>query len=264
MKVARGAVLPDLERAPSLIAERGGALGTPLRVLFETSSTNDLAKEAARNGAPHGATFVAERQSAGRGRQGREWIATAGESLLVSVLLRVACAPQRLPLLSLASGLAVRDAIARWTSEAPQIKWPNDVLIAGKKVAGILVEGIAAGDRATAVIVGIGINVFQRTFADSIVDRATSIAFFAKSPPDRAELLADLLAALDRDIGFVAARGLGLVHARLTQFDALRGHPVTGDAGTGTAEGIDLEGRLIVRLADGSLSRWQAGEVHLG
>jgi BirA family biotin operon repressor/biotin-[acetyl-CoA-carboxylase] ligase len=258
--------LPDLARAEALIAERGIALGRPLHLLAETTSTNDEAKGAAKAGAPHGSTWVAESQTAGRGRQGRTWVSPRGENLLFSVLLRVSCPPARLPPLALVAGLAVRDAIARAApGKDVGIKWPNDVVVGRgrKKVAGVLVEATLQGSLVEAVIVGIGINVHTRDFPEELAPRATSVTLVADSPPDRGAILADVLAALDRDCELVAARGLGLVHARLTAADALRSEQVTSDSGAGTAEGIDVDGRLLVRTAEGILTRWGAGEVHL-
>src|SRR3977135_1432615 len=107
--------LPDLARAAALVAERGGELGKPRHLLAETTSTNDEAKLGAKRGAPHGATWVTERQTAGRGRQGRAWWAGAGEALLFSVLVRDALTPARLPSLALVAGLAVQFAVARLT-----------------------------------------------------------------------------------------------------------------------------------------------------
>lgn len=260
---------PDLARASALIAERGLGLGAPLHILDETTSTNDEAKRAAKDGAPHGATWLAESQSAGRGRQGRAWVSPRGENLLVSVLVRVDCSPARLPLLALVAGLAARDAIALAApSAAPRIKWPNDVVVGAdrKKVAGVLVEAITQGS-SSALVVGVGINVHTREFPDDLAARATSVALLADRtsphPPDRAEILADLLRGLDRDLALVAARGLGLVHARLSHADALRGARVRSESGEGVAEGIDLDGRLLIRRDNGMLTRWVAGEVHL-
>jgi BirA family biotin operon repressor/biotin-[acetyl-CoA-carboxylase] ligase len=262
--------MPDLKRAPSLVAERGSQLGQPMHVLALTTSTSDEAKRAAKQGAPHGATWVAEQQTAGRGRQGRTWESPHGENLLFSVLLRVVCPPSRIPPIALVAGLAVRDAVARAAPGAPvRIKWPNDVLVDGRKVAGVLVEAITLGSRVEAVIVGIGINVHTRVFPDELAGRATSVALVAKQPPDRAELLADVLATLDRDVHVVVARGLGLLRPRLEAADALRGKRVKSDAGDkgaedeGVASGIDDEGRLLVRRDDGVIARWSAGEVHL-
>lgn len=254
----------DLERLPSLVAERGLALGKPLALLDETTSTNDDAKSAARSGAPHGATFVAERQTAGRGRQGRTWLAARGENVLLSVVMRLDCPPERLPLLSLVAGLAACEAVARAApAAAVRLKWPNDVLVvdggAAAKVCGVLVEALPG-----AVVVGVGINVHARDFPGELAGRATSVALHATKPPDRAVIAVDLLEGLERDLPLVAARGLGIVHGRITQRDALRGRSIETDQGaSGIAEGIDLDGRLSVRRADGSLERLLAGEVHL-
>jgi BirA family biotin operon repressor/biotin-[acetyl-CoA-carboxylase] ligase len=183
------------------------------------------------------------------------------------VLLRVTCPPSRLPPLALVAGLAARDAIARAApGKDVRIKWPNDVLVGPrrKKIAGVLVEAILQGRTVEALVIGIGVNVHARAFPDELADLATSIALETDRPADRAEVLADILSTLDRDIELVAARGLGLVHARLSSADALRGERVASDAGeTGVAEGIDVEGRLLVRKDDGALARWGAGEVRL-
>jgi BirA family biotin operon repressor/biotin-[acetyl-CoA-carboxylase] ligase len=264
-------VLPDLERAAPAIHARGGELGRPLHILGETTSTNDEAKHAARRGAPHGSTWVAESQLAGRGRQGRTWFAEPGEALLFSVLLRVACPPSRLPLLALAAGLAVRDAIG----DPALVKWPNDVVVRDpdrpqslRKLAGILVETSMTGRTVDAVVVGVGINVHTRHFPEDLALHASSVSLMrhgaaSGAPPDRAELLADVLAGLDRDARLVAARGLGMLHARLERVDALAGARVKSEPGAGVACGIDADGRLLVRGAGGVVMAWGAGEVHL-
>lgn len=264
MNRAPRGVHADLSRVSDLLRERGGELGAEVRLFDEIDSTNDEAKRAAKNGAAHGTVFVAESQTKGRGRQGRSWISPRGENLLFSVLLRLDCAPARLPPLALVAGLAVRDAIAAAAPTAsPKVKWPNDVLLEGKKVAGILVEATLSGARASAVIIGVGINVHTRDFPDEIAARATSIALHAAAPPDRATILADVVAGLDRDVSHVAARGLGLIHARLTAADALVGRRITLEEGTGVARGIDLEGRLLFDRDDGARLRISAGEVTL-
>ena len=259
----------DLDGAAAAIARVGGALGAPLYVIGETASTNDLAKQAAKEGAPHGATWVTEVQHQGRGRQGRTWIATPGESLLFSVLVRVACPAARLPQLSLVAGLAARDAIAKAAPSADvKVKWPNDVVIGeiGQKVCGVLVETTMIGTTIDALVIGVGINVHTRAFPPDIAARATSIALWAAEAtevPNRAEILANSLFALDRDISLVAARGLAPVHARLSAADSLRGARVRCELGAGIAEGVDTDGRLLVRGDDGVLARWSSGEVHL-
>jgi len=241
------------------------SLGSPLHRLATTPSTNDEAKRGARAGAPHGATWVAEEQTEGRGRQGRSWVSPRGENLLFSVLLRVDCVPSRLPLVAIVAGLAVRDAVARAAPRADvRIKWPNDVLVGTKKVAGILVEAITVGRRVEAVVVGAGVNVHTRVFPEEIEERATSVSLVSGEPPDRDALLGDILEGIDHDLHVVLARGLGVVRARVDAADALRGRRVRNDSGdAGVASGIDDEGRLLVRRDDGVLTRWSAGEVPL-
>jgi BirA family transcriptional regulator, biotin operon repressor / biotin---[acetyl-CoA-carboxylase] ligase len=258
----------DLAGAPEVVAARGGGLGRPLWLLASTTSTNDDAKRGARERAPHGTTWVAEQQTAGRGRQGRLWLSPPGENLLFSVLVRESPPARRLPLVALVAGLAVRDAVARALSDGDvKIKWPNDVMIGVRKVAGVLVEAITAGSRVEAIVVGVGVNVHARTFPDEIAQRATSIALAlppGANPPERAAILGDALSALDRDLHVVLARGLGVVRARLEAADALRDRRIRCDAGdAGIASGIDEEGRLLVRRDDGVLARWASGEVHL-
>ncbi len=250
----------DYEALASRIADRGASIGKPVELFDEIDSTNDALKRAAKHGAAHGTLYVAESQSRGRGRQGRTWLAERGESILASVLLRIDCEPRRLPPLAIVAGLAARDAIGG----AAKIKWPNDVLIDGKKVAGVLVEAVLSGSRVEAVVVGIGINVHQRSFPAEIAGRATSVTLHAKAQPDRASILADFLAGLDRDVGHVAARGLGLVHARIAAADALSGRRIRTEDGTSAeALGIELDGTLRVRKDDGAIVRLSAGEVHL-
>lgn len=278
---------PDLARAAEVIASRGSALGVPLVIAAETTSTNDDAKRGAREGAPHGAVWLAESQTSGRGRQGRAWLSPRGENLLFSVLLRLRCPPARVPPVSLACGLAVRDAVARALGTGADgdvlVKWPNDVLVRSprdgvlRKVAGVLVESALSGSKVEYVVVGIGINVLTRALPEEVADIATSIALERDARSgggagelDRAEILADVLAQLDRDAGHVAHKGLGLVHARLTRHDALAGKQVESVAEDGSpgelrgvASGIDLDGRLLVRADDGTITRVASGEMRV-
>jgi BirA family biotin operon repressor/biotin-[acetyl-CoA-carboxylase] ligase len=258
-------VHPDLARARELVAERGSTLGLPMVIVPMTTSTNALANRAAREGAPHGATWVAEQQTAGRGRRGHSWVSPAGEGLLFSVLVRLACAPAKIPPIALVAGLAVRDAVATAAPAAVvAVKWPNDVLVDDRKLAGVLVEAVTVGARVEALVIGVGINVHTRAFPEDLADRATSVALVASTPPDRAEILANALGSLDRDLHVVVGRGLGLLRGRLERADALRGRRVRSDAGDeGIASGMDDDGRLLVRRDDGVLAHWSAGEVHL-
>ena len=272
-------VAPDLAGISQVLAARGCRLGAPIHLLGVTGSTNDDAKAGAREGAPHGSVWVAETQSRGRGRQGRTWVSPPGENLLFSVLLRISCVPARVPPLSLVCGLAVRDAVAKALGDDGDrvlVKWPNDVVIldprpgvgspAGlRKVAGILVESALTGSKVEHVIVGIGVNVHTRDFPEELGSIATSIARESSRPPERAEILADILTELDRDIEPAAHRGLAGVHARLSARDALNGRAIDSEDGTvsGVGCGIDLDGRLLVRRADGIVTKIASGEMRV-
>ncbi len=267
----------DLEGAAALLSARGGRLGQAIILREETGSTNDDAKAAAREGASHGTVFLAEAQHQGRGRQGRTWSSGRGENLLATVLLRIpACQPTRVPLLSLVAGVAVRDAVAKALGPDRDrdvlVKWPNDVVVRTRddrlsKIAGILVESALSGARVEYVVVGIGVNVHARAFSPEIAAHATSIALEGAATPDRAALLADILDGLDRDAEPVVHRGLTPIHDKLRRYDALAGRAVEGDGlDAGVAEGIDEDGRLVVRTltpSPGALVRVGSGEVRL-
>lgn len=278
-------IAPDLARVAELVAAIGGRIGRPLSVAEETESTNDDAKRGAREGAPHGAVWVADAQTKGRGRQGRAWISPPGENLMFSVLLRLSCPLERAPPIALAAGLAVRDAVARALRGGPParpedaddgvlVKWPNDVLVRGpsgraRKIAGVLVESALSGGRVEHVVVGVGVNVHTRELPPEIAEIATSLALerqargAAGDAPDRAAILADVLSSLDHDVEHVAHKGLGLLHGRLTRHDALAGAPVEVDGADvrGIACGVDPDGRLLVRRDDGVVVRVSSGEI---
>jgi BirA family biotin operon repressor/biotin-[acetyl-CoA-carboxylase] ligase len=232
-----------------------GRLGAPRLHLRATGSTNDRARELASAGAPHGTLVTAAEQSAGRGRQGRRWSAPAGHALLASVVLREP--PELLPLVA---AVAVADAVAAALPEtgrdAVAIKWPNDVLLDGRKVAGILAEGRPQERWA---ILGVGLNVAV-DLADLPEELRATAATMGRAPQDIEPVLASLLAALDRRLEQPTAEILAAWEAR----DALRGRAVTWTSGRGVAAGIDGAGRLIVELSGGGRTALDAGEVHLG
>jgi BirA family biotin operon repressor/biotin-[acetyl-CoA-carboxylase] ligase len=220
------------------------ALGTPRLHLRTTDSTNVRAKALAA-AAPHGLLITAGRQTAGHGRQGRTWTAPAGEALLMSLVLH------RWPtLLPLAAAVAVAETVG----DQAAIKWPNDVLVAGRKVAGILVEGRPPEGWA---VLGIGVNVAVGSFPEELRERAGSLGATAA---DVEPFLATLLEHLRRRLEAPADAVLDAWSAR----DALRGRHVTWNHGEGIAEGVDSDGRLLVRVQSGARTTLDAGEVHLG
>jgi BirA family biotin operon repressor/biotin-[acetyl-CoA-carboxylase] ligase len=220
-------------------------LGTPRRHFHCTDSTNARLRELAIRGAPHGTLVTADEQSAGRGRQGRTWSAPPHQALLLSLLIRE---PNRL--LSLAAGVAVAEVCG----PQAELKWPNDVLIDGRKVAGILVEGRPQEHWA---ILGIGLNVAVKP-NDLPPEIRTTAASLNLAPGHIEVVLQDLLKRLTQ---WTVAPDDQVLNA-VRQRDALRGRPVSWTGGRGTAAGVDPQGRLIVRT-DGGRALLVAGEVHL-
>lgn len=227
-------------------ATRSARLGEPRIHHRLTGSTNADARALALAGAPHGTLVTASEQIDGRGREGRRWVAPAGSALLCSVILREAPA-----LLSLRAGVAVADVVG----EAARIKWPNDVLLESRKVAGILVE---ARPHEGWAVLGIGINVAVDLAAMPPELRA-SAGTLGLGHEAIAGQLDRLLVALDRWI----ARPPGEVLSALRGRDALLGAGVSWQAGSGIGAGIDDDGRLLVTLAGGGEVALDAGEVHL-
>jgi BirA family biotin operon repressor/biotin-[acetyl-CoA-carboxylase] ligase len=234
-------------------------LGVPRLHLRSCDSTNERARALAMAGALHGTLVTAHEQTAGRGRHGRTWVAPPGECLLCSLVLRFADLPYPPALLSLLAGVAVCEAIGADAS----VKWPNDVVLGPKlaKVAGILVEGRTQEGWA---VLGVGVNVALR-LEDLPADVRVRAATLGRTPGAIEPLLAELLAALGARLDDPPARTLAAWRA----LDALAGrevawaHPKGTGHGRGRAEGVDDEGRLLVRGDDGETTALSAGEVHL-
>jgi BirA family transcriptional regulator, biotin operon repressor / biotin---[acetyl-CoA-carboxylase] ligase len=222
------------------------SLGRPRLHLRETTSTNDRARALAAAGAPHGTLVTTDRQTAGRGRQGRTWTAPAGRALLMSLVLR---APDRM--LPLAAAVAVAEA----AGPEAAIKWPNDVLVDGRKVAGILAEARPQDGWA---VLGIGLNVALRT-SDLPDELRATAGTLGLEPRDVEAVLARVLDALERTLALDTPALLDAWRAR----DALLGRDVAWAAGQGRAAGIDGDGRLVVDLPGGGRTALEAGEVHL-
>jgi BirA family biotin operon repressor/biotin-[acetyl-CoA-carboxylase] ligase len=221
-------------------------LGAPRLHLRRVDSTNERARALAAAGAPHGTLVTAREQTAGRGRQGRAWSAPPGQALLCSLILRE---PPRL--LPLAAGAAV----AATVGARARVKWPNDVLVDGRKVAGILVE---ARFQEGWAVVGMGINV-AISLAELPQDLRERAGTLGLGPEHVEGWLERLLESLERWLAAAEDEVLSFVRAR----DALLGRPVRWSGGTGTGAGIDGDGRLVVRTATGRVAL-DAGEVHLG
>lgn len=229
-------------------------LGTPHHHHEVVDSTNTLAKQLAEQGAPHGTTITADEQTAGRGRQGRVWVAPAGTALLMSVIARPVIASYKLA--PLAAALAVAEACEELADVEAAIKWPNDVWIDQRKVSGILVEARPDQnlDRSW-IVVGIGLNtsVPLELMPEDLQQTATTLAL-----PPGTDALTPLLLRLDH---WLHADSDATVEAWRTR-DALRGREISWADGTGLAAGVDDEGNLLVQGSDG-VTTLRAGEVHL-
>jgi BirA family transcriptional regulator, biotin operon repressor / biotin---[acetyl-CoA-carboxylase] ligase len=253
----------DIARFEAERSARGLALGTPIAWREVTESTNDDALAAAKTGAPHGALFGAETQLRGRGRRGSEWLSAPGAGLWFSLLLRPTLSAEVTPGLALCAGLALREVVARRVSATVAVKWPNDVLAARRKLAGVLVESQISGARVASVVVGIGINVEQREFPPALSSIATSLALLDADSRAREELLADILQALAARLELLQAHGMAALAEELRQHDALLGLKVRIEGREGVASGIDDAGRLLLRLADGTLEPLLSGHVEV-
>ena len=227
----------------------------------ETTSTNDIAAEAARKGAPHGAIFLAEHQTQGRGRGGRAWASCPRESILVSMVLRPSEPVETMSSLALAVGLGVAEVMQACTSgKGVAIKWPNDVLLWGKKVAGVLVEASFTGDRCDFVVVGVGINVYQTQFEPPLADIATSLAMESVAPKDRESVLLTVLTSMYVRFLQFAHSGLFEMQDDLRKLDATKGCLVRVGDCEGVSDGIDVSGGLRV-IVDGVPRVVCAGEL---
>jgi BirA family transcriptional regulator, biotin operon repressor / biotin---[acetyl-CoA-carboxylase] ligase len=257
------------ERVEAELDRLGATLGRPLSIAAITGSTNSDARSAAAAGAPHGATFVADAQTAGRGRGGHTWHSPSGENLYMSVVLRPRVALVALPRFALVVGLAVARAVdqalagegAADVQARAGIKWPNDVIVDGRKIAGVLVESSLRGGAIEAVVAGVGVNVHAAVFPVEIEDRATSLRLLGAPAPDRAILCARVLAGLSGALRDFEAQDLRSFLAELERRDVLRGVPVEVGEARGLAEGIDEEGRLRVREGEGEVQLVCAGSV---
>jgi BirA family biotin operon repressor/biotin-[acetyl-CoA-carboxylase] ligase len=253
-------------------------LGRALVTRAETGSTNDEAWEALAAGAPDGTVVVADAQTRGRGRGGRSWHTAPGKALALSVLLHEGCDRRRLGLLPLAAGLAVAQALESLGARAT-LKWPNDVLLAGRKVAGVLCESrraqvppgsrpLPGGGPFDAAVVGVGVNVAQSPadFPPDLADSASSLAV-AGIAADREGVAAAILNALEPLWDALREGARGRLLKAWSARAAFWGHPVAvrtpGGEVRGVARGLDADGALVLVLPDGAETAVLAGDLDL-
>ena len=244
-------------------------LGRPLHFFDSIDSTNSWAAGLARGGAAEGTVVIADAQTGGKGRLGRRWVSPPGVNLYLSVILRPRKPASAAPQLSLLAAVAVAEAIVHQTRLVPAIKWPNDVLVSGKKVCGILTEMQAQGPRLRSVVVGIGVNINAplTSFPEELQDKASSLSLLRGEPLDRAALTVSLLTHLEKLYVLWLEKGFPLVGA------AWEGHApellgksirVTTPEGiiSGKACGLDRDGALLVETGDLGGQGGQPRRVH--
>jgi BirA family transcriptional regulator, biotin operon repressor / biotin---[acetyl-CoA-carboxylase] ligase len=260
---------PDALHADDLISRLGHTktIGRDIRVFNATPSTNDLIAKCARDGLQEGIVIFAESQSKGRGRLGREWLSPAKAGLWFSILLRPSLRPQQTTQLTIMSATALRRAIEAGTGLSPEIKWPNDIVICGKKVAGILTELYAELDRVNYIILGVGVNVnlTLTDFTPELRKLATSVQMELGKPISRPELAVRILRELDNDYRRVRAGEFAAVATEWEQHCSTLGREITIRTGErnirGVAESLGEEGALLLRSEHGHLERIVGGDV---
>src|SRR5262249_14539510 len=226
-------------------------LGKKIHYFAELDSTNRLAYKLAAEGAVEGEVVLAETQTRGKGRLGRSWFSPPGLNLYLSIILRPNLSPSNAPQLTLVSAVALAETVQPILGARPAIKWPNDILAGGKKLAGILTESSVDSERLHFVVVGIGVNLNMPAdlLPEEIRDRATSLLALTNQLVDRTAFAGELIQSLDRCYGELEQRGFPHIAARWESFFELKGRKVKVEMGdrivSGIAKGIDRDGALL-------------------
>jgi len=259
--------VPDI-LTPDLVRKRlrGSLFGKHVYHFFKTDSTNRVAMELGYAGEPEGAVVLAEEQTAGRGRAGRTWHSERGAGLYVTLLLRPKLSPAQAPLLTMMAGLSAHTAVLAQTGLAAELKWPNDLLLNGKKFGGILTEMHAEPNAVRFVIVGVGINSNQEKFPGELAATATSLRMETRKLQSRLELLVRLLSQFETDYNRFLREGAPYVVQRFELVSSFAsGKRVRVDTGMetylGTTAGLSPEGLLIVKKDDGAMATMISGDV---
>jgi len=243
-----------------------GLIGSCLHYVESTDSTNTLAQQLAREGTPNGTVVLAETQLKGRGRLGRSWVSPPYRNLSLSVVLRPDIASSEAPQIGLVAGLAVTETVREWGPHA-MIKWPNDVLIDGRKLAGILTEMEAAEGRVQFVVIGIGINLNSKSedFPPELHHRLTTLCAASGGLVDRDAFAARLLSHLEQRYEMLLRDGFATIRPLWEALSCLTGRQVRIEGGTQTCEGVvtglAADGTLRLRSLEGQDIRIVAGDV---
>lgn len=251
----------DPMRCQLACAARGLRFGRQIEHKTVTDSTNDDALSLAKAGADEGVVVVADHQRQGRGRRGTRWASTECAGLLFSLIARARYEPTELSVLPLVVGLAVRQVVAARVSEPALVKWPNDVLVGGRKICGILVESYSHAGEIRALVVGVGLNVRREPYPPELADKAVSLEALGATELSREVLLADLLAELEQRFVELELGGFATAHAEFDRFDFLKGRRISVGDHSGIAGGIADSGALVLSCHDGVTRQIIAGTV---
>jgi BirA family biotin operon repressor/biotin-[acetyl-CoA-carboxylase] ligase len=262
---------PDLLHADDLLARLGpvSVIGRDIRVFKETTSPNDVVEKLARDGVKEGVVVFAESQTRGRGRLGRKWVSPSGKGLWFSILLRPALIPGEATRLTILAAVALRRAISGYTGIEPEIKWPNDILIKGRKTAGILTEMHAEPDRIKHLVLGIGVdvNVEPEQLPPELGPIATSLRAETGRMINRAELACRILRELDADYEHLNSGQFARMVDEWEEHCSTIGNNVSIRIGNrtlrGRAEALSEDGALLVRSEHGRLEAVIGGDVSL-
>lgn len=244
-------------------------LGTELHYFAEIGSTNAYARRLAEQGARDGALVIADSQTDGRGRRGRHWVSPPNVNLYLSLVLRPKLPPARAPQITLMAAVALAETLKCFLPVPPSIKWPNDIIVNGKKLAGILTEVNCGTDSVDFVILGIGVNVNYpvNLMPEEIRQRATSVLVECQKEVSREDLLQRLIQDLDRCYGEIEENGFAPLAFRWETYFGWRGQRVRiellDQIVFGIAKGIDRDGALVFEDDQGRVQRVIAGDVTL-
>jgi len=261
---------PDLLHADDLLSRLGNQtkiIGRDIRVFQETTSTNDVMDKLARDGVKEGAVVFAESQSKGRGRLGRKWLSPAGKGLWFSVLLRPEIPPQSASRLTIAAATALARAVRNQVQLRPEIKWPNDLLINRRKVAGILTELNAELDKIKYMVLGIGVDVNMNAsdFPSELRRFASSLKIESGETVERSALAAAILRELDKDYARTMSGQFQTLAAEWEEQCTTLGRDIRIQIGDrcvqGRAELLDRDGALLLRTEHGHLERIIGGDL---
>lgn len=254
------------EELESLLDGRTKWAGQHVVYSDEIDSTNIKAKQLGEEGASHGTLIVADMQTAGRGRRGRGWDSPSGSSIYMSIMLRPKFPPVKAPMLTIVMAYSVARALRTCTGLDVQIKWPNDIILNGKKIVGILTEMSTEIDYINHVVIGVGINVNTETFPEEIADKATSLRIEIGEVQKRAPIVAEIMSEFEKCYEeFEKQEDLSFIQEEYNKLLVNCGKDVcilgAKESYQAHALGINETGELIVRREDGSKETVYAGEV---